>query len=147
MILGPYEKITFLGLDPLVVHKATINLWYLKLSYHEFTLATDYNSATNIKIYHWPEYTANDHKLPTTVSEIKCTGTFFLWHVLVHFWSALCQKKTSLWQNWRPPSMSWELASFNSPFQEEIRCYQPMRFFHRYSNWTLGRALVKRSSS
>jgi hypothetical protein len=28
------------------------------------------------KIYHQQEYTANDHKLPTTISEIKFTGTF-----------------------------------------------------------------------
>jgi hypothetical protein len=28
------------------------------------------------KIYHQQECTANDHKLPTTVSEIKCTGAF-----------------------------------------------------------------------
>ncbi len=38
-------------------------------------------------------------------------------------------------------------TSFNTPSQEEIQCYQPMRFFRRYSNWTLGRALVKRSPS
>jgi hypothetical protein len=36
------------------------------------------------KMYHQQEFTANkkitanDHKLPTTISEKKCTGTFFL---------------------------------------------------------------------
>jgi hypothetical protein len=73
-----------------VVRKATINVGHLKLNYHDFALAHNYDSATKPKlyqltrIYHQLKYTANNHKLPTSVS---------------------VPEKTSHWQNWHPPTL------------------------------------------
>jgi hypothetical protein len=57
-----------------VAPKATINLRHLKLNYHKFALAHDYDSGTKPKLYQPTKicrqlkYTTNDHNLPTSVS-------------------------------------------------------------------------------
>jgi hypothetical protein len=71
----------------------------LKLSYHKFALATNYDSVTNLK------YTT-DKNIPPTKNIPPMTINFPP--------PFLCQKKTSLWQNWHLTNKNQELAFTNT---------------------------------